>query len=198
MSTPPLENPEPTTYTPIDCVPKSTAALALQWDGTEAGAQWIIGHIEAIYGLGAAALCGPSELSASLWPMHITFDHEAMRSALYTGDWLIIDARTTRSVTDDYFRSHYALPDSGAPKLDVHALYNTTNAMTWAEEFCRLNPTMEPGTMVGWFANAMQTAESLYRRRTATHINVQQGYNVSAAAIKALNEAGINKGASNA
>jgi len=56
-----------------------------------------------------------------------------------------------------------------------HTLLATTDAMVWAQEFCRIfagativqdasaNPHFEgvqvdEGTMVGWFANAMQTA----------------------------------------
>ena len=60
----------------------------------------------------------------------------------------------------------------------THTLLGTSDAMVWAEEFCRIFrgwmigprqvadlstlPTplgvVDEGTMVGWFANAMQTA----------------------------------------
>lgn len=43
-----------------------------------------------------------------------------------------------------------------SPSVD---LSNTTDAATWAAEFCRTFPgVMDEGTMIGWFANAMQTA----------------------------------------
>ena len=37
-------------------------------------------------------------------------------------------------------------PDWPLPSFD---------AQDWAKEFCRINPTMDEGTMVGWFANAL-------------------------------------------
>ncbi len=61
----------------------------------------------------------------------------------------------------------------------TNTLLNTDDAMVWAEEFCRIfdgfiigqfdlaDPTtkgVDPGTMVGWFANAMQTAVNQYER----------------------------------
>jgi hypothetical protein len=58
-----------------------------------------------------------------------------------------------------------------------HTLLGTDDAMVWAEEFCRIfdgktvsseeTPltTVDPGLMVGWFANAMQTAVAAEDRR---------------------------------
>ena len=60
-----------------------------------------------------------------------------------------------------------------------HTLLGTADAMVWAEEFCRIfdgktirtediNTFSDPvtvGTMVGWFANAMQTALNLDKAR---------------------------------
>ena len=61
-----------------------------------------------------------------------------------------------------------------------HTLMGTDDAMVWAEEFCRIfngkmiaadefNHTepgpVDPGTMVSWFANAMQVAVTLNRTR---------------------------------
>jgi hypothetical protein len=40
------------------------------------------------------------------------------------------------------------------------------DAMKWTEEFCRLNPTADPDTMIGWFANAIETGV-LHGRREA-------------------------------
>jgi hypothetical protein len=60
-----------------------------------------------------------------------------------------------------------------------HTLLGTDNAMTWAEEFCRIfndktivrgnesGQFISEGTMVGWFANAMQTAVMLHEKRRA-------------------------------
>ena len=49
--------------------------------------------------------------------------------------------------------------------MDVDDLYGTTDAMAWAEVFCRMvteKPEIatDPGTMVGWFANAMGAQEA--------------------------------------
>lgn len=66
------------------------------------------------------------------------------------------------------------------PQTTDHTLMGTDDAMVWAEEFCRIfngkivmadefNHTepgpVDPGTMVGWFANAMQVAVNLYEVR---------------------------------
>ena len=57
-------------------------------------------------------------------------------------------------------------------------LYSTKDPEVWAEEFCKLfdnhvvseAPTnlalsLDPGTMVGWFANAMETAAFFERTK---------------------------------
>lgn len=66
-----------------------------------------------------------------------------------------------------------------------YTLLGTDDAMIWAEEFCRIfyghmifpnerlvavktAPIVDEGTMVGWFANAMQTAVNMYERRALT------------------------------
>lgn len=46
-----------------------------------------------------------------------------------------------------------------APNLDLK-LCNTTDARVWAKEFCHLNPALDEGTMIGWFANAIETGRS--------------------------------------
>ena len=66
------------------------------------------------------------------------------------------------------------------PQTTDHTLMGTDDAMVWAEEFCRIfngkivmadefnpgqNSPVDPGTMVGWFANAMQVAVNLYEVR---------------------------------
>jgi len=66
--------------------------------------------------------------------------------------------------------------DEETSKLQ-HTLLGTMDAMVWAEEFCRIfdgvevstvefgdgTPVVDPGLMVGWFANAMQVAININR-----------------------------------
>lgn len=61
-----------------------------------------------------------------------------------------------------------------------HHLLNTDDAMVWATEFCRifdgwvvrqhtwadLDHEINEGTMVAWFANAIETAKSIEREKT--------------------------------
>lgn len=75
-----------------------------------------------------------------------------------------------------------------------HTLMSTTNAMVWAEEFCRIfdsyvivnapgfqsplddGPSeVDPGTMVGWFANAMAVAEREAAQKYCPHGMVDRG-----------------------
>jgi hypothetical protein len=65
-------------------------------------------------------------------------------------------------------------------------LLGTNDAMVWAEEFCRIfdgkmitaathpNDDVDAGAMVGWFANAMQTAINFYERQALTAKEEQQ------------------------
>ena len=59
-----------------------------------------------------------------------------------------------------------------------HTLMGTDDAMVWAEEFCRIfkgwtitdvpqdvSGIVDQGSMVSWFANAMQVAVNQYERR---------------------------------
>ena len=87
------------------------------------------------------------------------------------------------------------MSDSHPTPRTEHTLLGTDDAMVWAEEFCRIfdghvispdatveggvaaelgGPYVEPGTMVGWFANAMQTAINLYERKKLTAKEEQQ------------------------
>jgi len=65
-------------------------------------------------------------------------------------------------------------------------LTGTDDAMVWAEEFCRIfdgfeiaqqgadqEGTVNEGTMVAWFANAMQTAIDIHAARIK---RVREGY----------------------
>jgi hypothetical protein len=45
-------------------------------------------------------------------------------------------------------------------------LSSTDDAYVWAEEFAKVCPHVDPGLMVGWFANAIETAKALEHPRT--------------------------------
>jgi len=65
-------------------------------------------------------------------------------------------------------------------------LHATADAMVWAEEFvktfygqtigsqCDYATAVDEGTMVGWFANAMQTAIDYYRAKYEGHRVIQR------------------------
>lgn len=44
--------------------------------------------------------------------------------------------------------------------VNTERLYSTTDAGVWAEEFAKVCPDVDEGLMIGWFANAMATAEA--------------------------------------
>lgn len=48
--------------------------------------------------------------------------------------------------------------------VDQERLYATTDAVVWAEEFAKVHPEIDQGLMIGWFANAMETAKNHYVR----------------------------------
>ncbi len=50
------------------------------------------------------------------------------------------------------------MPD---PDVDLNRLYSTDDATVWAEEFAKVRPDVDQGLMVGWFANAIETAKKL-------------------------------------
>lgn len=62
--------------------------------------------------------------------------------------------------------------------VDQAKLFATTDASVWAEEWCRIaisldldgRPVIDEGWMIGWFANAIETAKSHERRRIAEQI----------------------------
>ena len=47
----------------------------------------------------------------------------------------------------------------GPSEVDTKRLYETADAAVWAEEFHKVCPDVDEGLMIGWFANAMQTAK---------------------------------------
>lgn len=70
---------------------------------------------------------------------------------------------------------------------DARGLLATTDATVWAEEFCRIfnrhmvtdtvtrpptkyeRPLVDPGTMVAWFANAIEVGRAVGRKETCPH-----------------------------
>ena len=54
--------------------------------------------------------------------------------------------------------------------VDQARLLSSTDAMVWAEEFHKVYPECDQGTMIGWFANAMMTMHDEGRMRAARAI----------------------------
>ena len=60
----------------------------------------------------------------------------------------------------------------------VSTLNDTTDAMVWAEEFCRIfngkfvNQDVGQDVMVTWFANAIETGRNAGRKETCPHTDV--------------------------
>jgi hypothetical protein len=54
-----------------------------------------------------------------------------------------------------------------SPEVDQKRLYATTDASAWAEEFAKVVPEVDQGTMVTWFANAIETAKTHERKAVA-------------------------------
>ena len=51
-------------------------------------------------------------------------------------------------------------PMNNPSHVDRHRLYATTDASVWAEEFYKVCPEVDEGLMIGWFANAIETAKA--------------------------------------
>lgn len=61
-------------------------------------------------------------------------------------------------------------PAAGGPEEQLQrdiALSETDDADIWASEFCRVYPQADYGSMIGWFANAMQAACTIGDERNA-------------------------------
>lgn len=52
---------------------------------------------------------------------------------------------------------------SERPTPDEALLRTTTDASVWAAEFCKVQPDVDEGLMIGWFANAIETAKTIGR-----------------------------------
>lgn len=50
-------------------------------------------------------------------------------------------------------------------EVDQTRLYATDDAMVWSQEFAKVEPDVDQGFMIGWFANAIETAKAIERKR---------------------------------
>ena len=50
--------------------------------------------------------------------------------------------------------------------VDERRLRTTDDAVVWAEEFAKVYPDCDQGTMIGWFANCAENAKDLLRAAT--------------------------------
>lgn len=46
------------------------------------------------------------------------------------------------------------------------------DAAKWAQEFCLINPDIDEGVMISWFANAIEAGRSNGRKETCSHSDV--------------------------
>jgi hypothetical protein len=70
------------------------------------------------------------------------------------------------------------LPARRTPMTDQLSskLHNTTDAMEWTEEFDRLFPDRRPdsGTMLGWFANAIEVGRVAGERAVIARLSAEE------------------------
>lgn len=73
-------------------------------------------------------------------------------------------------------RTTYPDDDTSVPPVDTRnrdvavdeaRLRRHADALVWAEEFAKVQPEVDMGLMIGWFANAMETAKASVGERAA-------------------------------
>jgi hypothetical protein len=52
-------------------------------------------------------------------------------------------------------------------EVNQDLLLRTDDAQVWATEFHKVQPDVDVGLMISWFANAMETAERIQREKYA-------------------------------
>lgn len=67
----------------------------------------------------------------------------------------------------DALLAEIASRSASTDTVDQERLYASPTADVWAEEFAKVRPDVDEGLMIGWFANAMQTALNLDHRAKA-------------------------------
>lgn len=61
-------------------------------------------------------------------------------------------------------------------EVDKRKLLNSTSALDWTEEFMKVMPDADPGTMLAWFANAIETAKAHEQQRGALEDYLTAGH----------------------
>lgn len=56
-------------------------------------------------------------------------------------------------------------PEPAVGRVDTKKLYATDDAKVWAEEFSKVAPGIDQSLMIGWFANAIETAKDVQWQR---------------------------------
>jgi hypothetical protein len=59
-----------------------------------------------------------------------------------------------------WWREREEIRRTPAPEVDTARLYGSRDAAVWADEFAKVDPDLDWGLMVGWFANAIETGAS--------------------------------------
>lgn len=57
------------------------------------------------------------------------------------------------------------LPHTDTGRVDIARLYESLDGRVWADEFCKVNPGLDLGTMTGWFANCIETTKQILAQR---------------------------------
>ena len=74
----------------------------------------------------------------------------------------LIECAEIKQGIDDLKRD-YGLTDT--TKQAEFLCTQTDDASVWAKEFCKRNPSMDEGNMIGWFANAIECSSDIRRRK---------------------------------
>lgn len=149
---------------------------AVQWDGTAEHAAQLCDWADSYRGRGSTCYIpgqedipfgntkdGGSARFSIKRPAHIRIGTLEGYMDLVEGAWLIKGTEDEfYPCKDSVFQAKYRPAEPAISEgADVQRLYATTDAAVWTDEFCKLNPGMDWGTMVGWFANAIETAKSI-------------------------------------
>jgi len=83
------------------------------------------------------------------------------------------------------------------PRINEELLRRTTDAQVWAREFNKLFPHIEEGTMISWFANAIEQGRGFFARPTERALerekNKRNCIKIEGAAIGAFVQCGFEQ-----
>lgn len=149
-------------------VGRPIAITAQKWDGTKAHAELLCAWADLYQGQGSSCYIAPDNHPHSARPARIAIHAKAGTMAMLEGEWLIKGTENEfYPCPDTVITTKYdtiPTPLSQDDHADISArLHSSNDAVLWAKEFCLINPTMDEGTMIGWFANAFQTAIDIPR-----------------------------------